>query len=75
MLRLMSRQLRHETGGNRPFDPRSSSSRPDWRGWIALAWVVVWGWAYALMAIQARSPQVLEWIRALSRVAFPGHPR
>jgi hypothetical protein len=47
----------------------------DWRGWIALTWVMVWGWAYALMAIQARSPQVLEWIRALSRVAFPGDPQ
>lgn len=47
----------------------------DWRGWIALTWVVVWGWAYALMAIQARSPQVLEWIRALSRVAFPDNPQ
>jgi hypothetical protein len=49
-------------------------ARPDWRGWIALAWVVFWGWAYALMAIQARSPQVLEWIRKLTRMAFAHGP-
>ncbi len=38
-------------------------SRPDWRGWIALVWVIVWGWAYATMAFQARAPQVLTWLR------------
>jgi hypothetical protein len=42
-------------------DPRSN--RPDWRGWIGLVWVLVWGWAYALMVIQARAPQVLAWFR------------
>ena len=47
----------------------------DWRGWIALTWAVVWGWAYALMAVRARSPQVFEAIRALSRAAFPGDPK
>ena len=38
-------------------------SRPDWRGWIALAWVIGWGWAYGIMAFHARAPQVLAWLR------------
>ncbi len=37
--------------------------RIDWRGWLALAWVLWWGWAYALMVIHARSPLVLSWLR------------
>ena len=49
----------------RPVPQRSPRTRPDWRGWIALAWVFVWGWAYALMAIQARAPQVLAWYRSM----------
>jgi len=40
-------------------------SRLDWRGWIALLWVMWWGWAYCVMAIEARSPQVLAWFRTL----------
>jgi len=43
---------------------RTAPTRPDWRGWVGLAWVLVWGWAYALMAIQARSPQVFAWFRS-----------
>lgn len=52
----------------------SDRNRPDWRGWIALAWIIFWGWAYALMAIQARSPQVAAWIRTVARMAFPHGP-
>jgi hypothetical protein len=37
----------------------------DWRGWIALAWVLWWGWAYALMVFHARSPQILSWLRQI----------
>jgi hypothetical protein len=40
--------------------------RADWRGWIALAWVVFWGWAYILMAFQAKAPQIVHWIRTLA---------
>jgi hypothetical protein len=40
--------------------------RVDWRGWIGLIWVLWWAWAYALMAIQAKSPQVLAWFRSLT---------
>jgi hypothetical protein len=54
-----------------PAGPVSSrviprKNRPDWRGWIALAWVLWWAWAYGRMAIQARAPQVLAWIRSLT---------
>jgi hypothetical protein len=37
----------------------------DWRGWITLAWVLGCGWAYAVMAVRARGPLVLGWLRAL----------
>jgi len=40
---------------------------PDWRGWIALLWVLWWGWAYCVMAIEARSPQVLGWLRTFGK--------
>ena len=33
----------------------------DWRGWIALAWAMLWGWAYALAVLQARAPQIFQW--------------
>jgi hypothetical protein len=46
--------------------PAPPHNRLDWRGWIALVWVLVWGWVYALMAIQARAPQLLAWIRTLT---------
>ena len=39
--------------------------RIDWRGWIALAWVLWWGRAYVLMVIHARSPQILSWLRQM----------
>jgi hypothetical protein len=48
----------------RPVPRPSRRIRTDWRGWIALTWAIGWGWAYALMAIQARAPQVLAWIRS-----------
>jgi hypothetical protein len=45
--------------------PPCSPTSTDWRGWIALAWVLGWGFAYSLMVVQARAPQVLAWARAL----------
>lgn len=50
---------RHDGFARNPY-------RADWRGWIALTWVLVWGWAYAAMAIQARAPQVVSWIRSVT---------
>lgn len=52
--------MRHRTGL-----PGGSRAPFDWRGWIALAWVLWWAWAYGLMAIQARAPQVIAWVRSL----------
>ncbi len=50
-----------------PDDPAPHPrTRIDWRGWLALAWVLFWGWAYTLMVIQARAPQVLTWFRELT---------
>ena len=43
------------------FTERLKAIRPfqcDWRGWIALAWALWWGAAYAVMVWQARAPQV-----------------
>jgi hypothetical protein len=36
--------------------------RVDWRGWVALAWVLGWGWAYGVMVFHARGQQVLAWL-------------
>jgi hypothetical protein len=46
--------------------PGRTDPRIDWRGWIALAWVLFWGWAYVLMVIHARAPQVLGWLERLA---------
>jgi hypothetical protein len=43
---------------------RPHASGPDWRGWMALLWVVGASWAYVAMVIHARSPLVLSWLRA-----------
>jgi hypothetical protein len=37
----------------------------DWRGWIALAWVLWWGRAYFSMAIEAKGPQLMVWIHGI----------
>jgi hypothetical protein len=37
----------------------------DWRAWIALLWALWWGWAYILMVVHARSPQILAWLRMM----------
>jgi hypothetical protein len=39
--------------------PRSDPSRPiDWRGWLALAWVVWFGVLYGKMVVERRGPTV-----------------
>jgi hypothetical protein len=49
-----------------PDAPQGSAPPTDWRGWIALAWVVFWGSAYAVTAIRARAPQLLHWFGLLT---------
>jgi hypothetical protein len=53
-------------GAARPRSGPAAASvkRPDWRGWIALAWVLWWGWAYIQMVFHARSPQILASLRS-----------
>jgi hypothetical protein len=54
--------------GAEPFLRWKSFQIPfDWRGWIALAWALWWGWAYCTMAVAARGPQVLEWIHSFAK--------
>jgi hypothetical protein len=69
MARLIHRHVTEEARLAGPGAPAAPANRPDWRGWIALAWVVFWGSAYALMAIQARAPEVLRWVMTLTRKA------
>jgi hypothetical protein len=37
--------------------------RLDWRGWIALAWALFWGFSYCGMVIQARGQRIADWFR------------
>jgi hypothetical protein len=62
-------QIRPEgTLTDRPsVTPWAIGSKVDWRGWIAVAWVIGWGWAYGTMAFQAKAPQVLAWLRTIWR--------
>jgi len=46
---------------------RATQARWDWRGWIALAWVLWWGWLYSLMVLEAKFPQVLAWLRTIGK--------
>jgi hypothetical protein len=39
----------------------------DWRGWLALAWALWFGWLYSLMVIETKFPQVLAWLRAVAK--------
>jgi hypothetical protein len=49
-----------------PVNPDEMRCGPDWRGWVALGWVLAGACAYALMAVQARAPQVVSWLRSLT---------
>ena len=42
-----------------------SEANWDWRGWIALAWALWFGWLYSLMVLETKFPQVLAWLRRL----------
>jgi hypothetical protein len=41
--------------------------RCDWRGWLALGWVLWFGWLYGLMVLETKFPYILAWLcRALA---------
>jgi hypothetical protein len=46
--------------------PVASWSRYDWKGWLAVAWVLWWGAAYVVTVLEARAPQLLIWLRSWS---------
>jgi hypothetical protein len=66
MVQLMRRRVSDEVGIDRPNGPPAKHRGGDWRGWIALGWVLIWGFAYAVMAIEARAGQFTRWIEALA---------
>jgi hypothetical protein len=68
MARRMRPHATAQTPVSAPSGDPGPETRPDWRGWTGLAWVVFWGCAYALMVIQARSPQVLQWFRSVAGI-------
>jgi hypothetical protein len=43
---------------------RSDGRAIDWRGWIALAWMVGFGAVYALMILREKAPGLLAMIKA-----------
>jgi hypothetical protein len=46
-------------------DPGSNSS-VDWRGWLALAWVVWFGLLYGKMVVEQRGGKLREVLRPIS---------
>lgn len=42
-----------------------TTSRIDWRSWLALAWVIVFGSLYARMVLQERAPGLWASIRGV----------
>ncbi len=51
---------------------RHLQARWDWRGWLALAWVLWFGWLYSLMVLETKFPQVLAWLRRAMAVSVRG---
>lgn len=52
-----------------PSEARSPGARIDLRGWIAVAWAVVFGILYAKMMLEARAP---GWVAAAARILSGG---
>jgi hypothetical protein len=46
----------------------------DWRGWIALAWVLFWGLSYCGMVVQARGQRIMDWFRPRQAVVASEEP-
>lgn len=58
-----------------PSDPGARARPPlDWRGWLALAWVLVFGLLYARATVEHRGGKVRAALSRLSAVLAPPHP-
>ena len=44
--------------------PSIDLKRVDWRGWIAVAWVLFWGFSFCGMVVRARGDRIKDWFRA-----------
>jgi hypothetical protein len=53
-------------GADAPHSPRTKS-RIDWRGWIALCWILFWGTAYLRMAVAPRLTPAIGWLHSMIR--------
>jgi hypothetical protein len=53
----------------RPFSDRLRKA--DWRGWLALAWVVWFGLHYGKMVVEQRGGKLRDAVRAVSRCLDP----
>ena len=52
-----------------PRSDAGSNSSVDWRGWLALAWVVWFGLLYGKMVVEQRGAKVRDVLRAIARPA------
>ena len=47
--------------------PPDAGRRPDWRGWIILAWVAWFGLLYGKMVVEQRGVKLQRWIARVGR--------
>jgi hypothetical protein len=57
----------------RPYPENADRSSPivvaacDWRGWIAVAWVLIWGGIYLRTAVVPRASKAIAWVISANR--------
>lgn len=53
-------------------DPWIELKRVDWRGWIAVAWVLFWGFSFCGMVVRARGDRIKDWFRPQQAIVTRG---
>ncbi|MFO0910931.1 MAG: hypothetical protein U0794_21755 [Isosphaeraceae bacterium] len=53
-----------------PRSEPSSRTRPDWKGYVALAWALAFGVLYANTVLESRGPTLRSWL-GISSVLRP----
>lgn len=61
---------RERLSNQRPNDARSI----DWRGWLALAWALWFGWQYAKMVVEQRGAKARALVSGIATAAAPAAP-